>query len=176
MFSSSEYRQRVLGPLTEAHLQLFLKNARFVGLKFPDMSRPETLQKRFVGKVIFSVSHRTAVYHIRSHSIALNDSISNQVMRHKVYHIMSYDTILYHVVSYHIRMRGFEGLTFPDASRPEILREAVVGKALPRLSRCITIYHIASYDMILYHIDIILCGIISYNAVSYHIRMRSSGG
>ena len=43
--------QRVLGPLTEAHLQLFLKNPRFVGLKFPDMSRPETLQKRFVGKV-----------------------------------------------------------------------------------------------------------------------------
>eukprot|EP00903_Cladosiphon_okamuranus_P009227 g8808.t1 len=43
--------QRVLGPLTEAHLQLFLKNPRFVGLKFPDMSRPETLQKRFVGKL-----------------------------------------------------------------------------------------------------------------------------
>ncbi|CAN0511941.1 unnamed protein product, partial [Scytosiphon promiscuus] len=41
----------MLGPLTEAHLQLFLKNPRFVGLKFPDMSRPETLQKRFVGKV-----------------------------------------------------------------------------------------------------------------------------
>ena len=41
----------MLGPLTEAHLQLFLKNSRFVGLKFPDMSRPETLQKRFVGKV-----------------------------------------------------------------------------------------------------------------------------
>lgn len=32
-------------------MQLFLKNPRFVGLKFPDMSRPETLQKRFVGKV-----------------------------------------------------------------------------------------------------------------------------
>lgn len=31
-------------------MQLFLKNPRFVGLKFPDMSRPETLQKRFVGK------------------------------------------------------------------------------------------------------------------------------
>ncbi|CAM9128453.1 unnamed protein product [Hapterophycus canaliculatus] len=43
--------QRMLGPLTEAHLQLFLKNPRFVGLKFPDMSRPETLQKRFVGKL-----------------------------------------------------------------------------------------------------------------------------
>lgn len=41
----------MLGPLTEQHMQLFLKNPRFVGLKFPDMSRPETLQKRFVGKV-----------------------------------------------------------------------------------------------------------------------------
>lgn len=43
--------QRMLGPLTDQHLQLFLKNPRFVGLKFPDMSKPETLQKRFVGKV-----------------------------------------------------------------------------------------------------------------------------
>ncbi|CAN0215023.1 unnamed protein product, partial [Discosporangium mesarthrocarpum] len=43
--------QRVLGPLTEDHMQLFLKNPRFVGLKFPDMSRPETLQKRFMGKL-----------------------------------------------------------------------------------------------------------------------------
>ena len=28
---------------------LFLRNPRFVGLKFPDMSRPETLQKKYVG-------------------------------------------------------------------------------------------------------------------------------
>lgn len=48
--------QRMLGPLTEQHMQLFLKNPRFVGLKFPDMSRPETLQKRFVGKVREGVS------------------------------------------------------------------------------------------------------------------------
>lgn len=50
-FTSLTRNQRMLGPITEAHLQLFLKNPRFVGLKFPDMSRPETLQKRFVGKV-----------------------------------------------------------------------------------------------------------------------------
>ncbi|CAM9556927.1 unnamed protein product [Chrysoparadoxa australica] len=32
-------------------MQLFLKNPRFSGLKFPDMSRPETLPKRYVGKL-----------------------------------------------------------------------------------------------------------------------------
>jgi cyclin-dependent kinase-like len=41
--------QRMLGPLTPAQDALFLRNPRFVGLKFPDMSRPETLQKKYVG-------------------------------------------------------------------------------------------------------------------------------
>merc|ERR1719420_1213886 len=44
--------QKVLGPLTADQMELFLKNPRFVGLKFPDMSRPETLMKRYVGKLL----------------------------------------------------------------------------------------------------------------------------
>ncbi|KAH8057086.1 cyclin-dependent protein serine/threonine kinase [Aureococcus anophagefferens] len=43
--------QRMLGPLTPEQDELFLRNPRFVGLKFPDMSRPETLQKKYVGKL-----------------------------------------------------------------------------------------------------------------------------
>mmetsp|Transcript_46751 Transcript_46751/g.124168 ORF Transcript_46751/g.124168 Transcript_46751/m.124168 type:complete len:142 (-) Transcript_46751:378-803(-) len=43
--------QKVMGPLTPEQTELFLRNPRFVGLKFPDMSRPETLEKRYVGKV-----------------------------------------------------------------------------------------------------------------------------
>ena len=43
--------QRVLGPLTPEHNEIFLQNPRFAGLKFPDMSRPETLQKKYVGKL-----------------------------------------------------------------------------------------------------------------------------
>lgn len=43
--------QKVLGPLTPDHQELFMMNARFAGLKFPDMSRPETLQKKYVGKL-----------------------------------------------------------------------------------------------------------------------------
>ena len=43
--------QRVLGPLTQEQNDLFMRNPRFVGLKFPDMSRPETLQKKYVGKL-----------------------------------------------------------------------------------------------------------------------------
>jgi cyclin-dependent kinase-like len=44
--------QKVLGPLTQDQQELFLKNPRFVGLKFPDMSKPETLMKRYVGKLM----------------------------------------------------------------------------------------------------------------------------
>ena len=43
--------QRLLGPLTAEQDGLFLRNPRFVGLKFPDMSRPETLQKKYVGSL-----------------------------------------------------------------------------------------------------------------------------
>lgn len=43
--------QKVLGPLVPAHLDLFSANPRFSGLKFPDMSKPETLQKKYVGKL-----------------------------------------------------------------------------------------------------------------------------
>jgi cyclin-dependent kinase-like len=43
--------QKVLGPLIPAHLDLFAANPRFSGLKFPDMSKPETLQKKYVGKL-----------------------------------------------------------------------------------------------------------------------------
>ncbi len=41
--------QQVLGPITSEQNDLFLRNPRFAGLKFPDMSRPETLQKKYVG-------------------------------------------------------------------------------------------------------------------------------
>jgi len=43
--------QKVMGPLTSDQMELFLRNPRFLGLKFPDMSRPETIEKRYVGKL-----------------------------------------------------------------------------------------------------------------------------
>ena len=43
--------QKIIGPLTTEHLELFMANPRFAGLKFPDMSKPETLQKKYVGKL-----------------------------------------------------------------------------------------------------------------------------
>ncbi len=36
--------QKVLGPLTPQQMDMFLRNPRFLGFKFPDMSNPETLQ------------------------------------------------------------------------------------------------------------------------------------
>lgn len=39
--------QRLMGPLCRQHDILFLKNSRFAGLKFPDMSNPETLNKKY---------------------------------------------------------------------------------------------------------------------------------
>lgn len=49
--------QKVLGPLIPEHIDMFASNARFAGLKFPDMSRPETLQKKYVGKFGKSALH-----------------------------------------------------------------------------------------------------------------------
>ncbi|KAF4669178.1 hypothetical protein FOL47_002659 [Perkinsus chesapeaki] len=43
--------QRVLGPLTPKQMEIFLRNPRFMGLKFPDMSKPESIEKRYLGKL-----------------------------------------------------------------------------------------------------------------------------
>jgi cyclin-dependent kinase-like len=38
----------VLGPLTKDQMESFNKNPRFVGLKFPEITKPETLEKRYM--------------------------------------------------------------------------------------------------------------------------------
>lgn len=43
--------QKVLGKLTPQLQEEFNKNPRFVGLKFPDISKPETLKRRYLGKM-----------------------------------------------------------------------------------------------------------------------------
>eukprot|EP00126_Sphaerothecum_destruens_P003466 Sdes_comp17215_c0_seq1m6395 len=43
--------QRVLGPLPPEQKKMFVKNPRFVGLKFPDMNQPETLARKYGKKL-----------------------------------------------------------------------------------------------------------------------------
>lgn len=43
--------QKVLGPMTDKQQELFARNPRFNGLRFPDLPRPETLEKRYLGKL-----------------------------------------------------------------------------------------------------------------------------
>jgi cyclin-dependent kinase-like len=43
--------QKIMGVLTYELQELFQKNPRFVGFKFPDLSKPETLERRYVGKL-----------------------------------------------------------------------------------------------------------------------------
>lgn len=40
--------QKTLGPLTASQQETFQKNPRFIGLKFPEISKLETLEKRFL--------------------------------------------------------------------------------------------------------------------------------
>lgn len=37
--------------MTKEQKEVFAKNPRFVGLKFPDLAKPETLEKRYMGKM-----------------------------------------------------------------------------------------------------------------------------
>ena len=43
--------RKVLGPLTEHQREMFLHNPRFLGMKLPEIGRPETLQRRYHGKI-----------------------------------------------------------------------------------------------------------------------------
>jgi len=40
-----------MGPLTPEQQELFAKNPRFQGYKFPDVTKPQTIAKRYVGKM-----------------------------------------------------------------------------------------------------------------------------
>ena len=42
-----EWSHVLTGPLTAQQTDMFMRNQRFAGLKFPDMHRPETLERRF---------------------------------------------------------------------------------------------------------------------------------
>lgn len=43
--------QKMLGELLPEQKELFLRNPRFVGVKFPDIGRPETIERRYLGKI-----------------------------------------------------------------------------------------------------------------------------
>ncbi|GAQ88963.1 Serine Threonine protein kinase [Klebsormidium nitens] len=47
----SDIDQKVMGALTGEHMELFLRNPRYAGFKFPDMGRPEMLDRRYAGKL-----------------------------------------------------------------------------------------------------------------------------
>ena len=40
-----------MGPLTPSLQELFNTNPRFIGFKFPTITTPETLEKKYVGKL-----------------------------------------------------------------------------------------------------------------------------
>ena len=43
--------QKIMGPLVPDHREAFQKNKHFIGLKFPEISKFETLKKRYLGKI-----------------------------------------------------------------------------------------------------------------------------
>jgi cyclin-dependent kinase-like len=42
--------QKCLGPLTPDHYETFLKNQRFLGMKFPEIHTLDSIDKRYLGK------------------------------------------------------------------------------------------------------------------------------
>lgn len=43
--------QKIVGKLPPSLQEKFDENPRFVGFKFPELSKPETLEKKYVGKI-----------------------------------------------------------------------------------------------------------------------------
>lgn len=43
--------QKIQGALTNEQHEVFLKNPRFIGLKFPEVIKPETIERRYLGKM-----------------------------------------------------------------------------------------------------------------------------
>ena len=43
--------QKIIGPMTPDQYEAFAKNPRFLGFKFPNIEKPETLERHFIGKL-----------------------------------------------------------------------------------------------------------------------------
>ena len=43
--------QKTLGPLTSDHYEKFIKNQRFLGMKFPEIQSLDPLEKKYFGKI-----------------------------------------------------------------------------------------------------------------------------
>ncbi|OMJ72142.1 hypothetical protein SteCoe_29479 [Stentor coeruleus] len=43
--------QKIMGPLIPEHKEAFMKNPHFLGLRFPEITKFETLEKRYLGKI-----------------------------------------------------------------------------------------------------------------------------
>ena len=43
--------QKILGPLIPSQQELFNTNPRFIGYKFPSVHNPDTIEKRYAGKL-----------------------------------------------------------------------------------------------------------------------------
>ena len=43
--------QKMLGPLTQEQAGMFARNPRFLGFRFPEILKPETLEKRYIAKL-----------------------------------------------------------------------------------------------------------------------------
>lgn len=43
--------QKVIGPLTDHQKEFFRKSQRFLGQKFPEIEKPETLERHYLGKI-----------------------------------------------------------------------------------------------------------------------------
>ncbi len=41
----------MLGRLTPEQMEMFQKNPRFLGMKFPEINKPETLERRYLGQL-----------------------------------------------------------------------------------------------------------------------------
>ncbi|KRX03160.1 Protein kinase-like domain [Pseudocohnilembus persalinus] len=43
--------QKIIGPLTAEQKELYNKNPRFLGMKFPEINKPESLERKYLGKL-----------------------------------------------------------------------------------------------------------------------------
>ncbi|RLN73724.1 hypothetical protein BBJ28_00023262 [Nothophytophthora sp. Chile5] len=83
--------QKVLGPLQKRHMELFAMNPRFSGLKIPEVKLPETLYRRFSGRV-----SKVAINFLEStiQQCPENRLTSDECLKHPYFDGLSYSSSL----------------------------------------------------------------------------------
>lgn len=123
--------QKVLGPLTPEQYDAFLQNPRFSGLSFPDMSKPETLQQKY----LHSMPRRAMSFVTRLLQIEPSQRLTGQMcLQHEYFQGLTQEYSAMYNGLHPSMSRRFPQSGRPEDRHPDSTRRRGDGTSIPSMN------------------------------------------